>query len=110
MEPRKPVLQSYLQGSKRGTDILDTVGDGEGGTTWEHGIETHVSPHVTQIASGRSVYEAGRPKPVLCDSPERWGGEGPGRGASEEGTHAYLTPIHVDVWHKPSHYCEAIIL
>ena len=88
MEPRKPVLQSYLQGSKRGIDISDTVGDGEGGTTREHGIGTHISAQVKQIASGRWVYEAGHPKPVLCDNPERWGGEGRGGGLRKRG-HMY---------------------
>ena len=27
-----------------------------------------------------------------------------------EGTHIYLWLIHVDIWHKPTRYCKAIIL
>ena len=27
-----------------------------------------------------------------------------------EGTYVYLWLVHIDVWQKPTHYCEAIIL
>ena len=56
------------------------------------------------------MYEAGHPKPVLCDSLEGWGGEGVwggvvwggGEGLRVEGTRVCLWSIHVDLWQKPS--------
>ena len=33
-----------------------------------------------------------------------------GGGFKKEGTHVYLWLTHVDVWQKPSQYCEVIIL
>ena len=33
-----------------------------------------------------------------------------GRRFRKEGTYAYLWPIHVDVWQKPTQYCKTIIL
>ena len=52
------------------------------------------------------MYDAGHPKLVLCDSLEGWSGKGGGRGFRMEGTHVYLWPIHIDVWQKPSQYCN----
>ena len=56
------------------------------------------------------MYDAGNPKPVLCNNLEGWGGEGGGRGLQEWGTHVCLWPIHVDVWQRPSQYCQVTIL
>ena len=56
------------------------------------------------------MYEAGHPKPVLCDKLEVWGGERSGGVFRMEETEVYLYPIHVDVWQKPSQYCKVIIL
>ena len=50
------------------------------------------------------LYDAGNPKLVLCDNLEGWNGEGGGR----EGTYAFLWPIQVNVWQKPSQYCKDI--
>jgi len=62
------------------------------------------------MTSANSVHEAGHPKPVLRDNPEREGGED-GRGVLDGvGTHVSLWPIHVDVWQKPSQCCKVIIL
>ena len=57
------------------------------------------------------MYDAGNPKSVLYDNPERWDGEG-GKGAvfKKEGTNVYLMLIHVDLWQKPPQYCKVIIL
>ena len=52
------------------------------------------------------MYDAGSPKSVLCDNLEGWSGEGSRRVIKREGTHAYLWPIHVAVWQKPSQYCN----
>ena len=67
----------------------------------------HILHYVKWIASGSLVYEAGHPKPVLCDNLERWDGEGLGREAQEGGD---ICIPNADSWHKPSQYCEVIIL
>ena len=43
------------------------------------------------------MHEAGQSKPVLWDDPERWGGEGGGKGI-QDGTHVHPWLIQVDVW------------
>ena len=52
------------------------------------------------------MYDAGNPKPVLCDNLKGWGGVGwvVGGEFKREGTYAYLMPIHINVWQKPSQY------
>ena len=56
------------------------------------------------------LYDAGNPKPVLCDNLEVWNEEGAGMGFKREGTYVYQVPTHADVWQKSSHYCKVIIL
>ena len=46
--------------------------EGEGGMIWEKSIETYTLSYVKQIASGSLLYEAGNPKPGLCDNLEWW--------------------------------------
>ena len=91
----------HLQGSKGDTDILDTVGEGEGGMTWKNSIRTYTLPYVEQITRGSSTYDAGNPKPVLCDNLEDGVGMERGGEFKREGTHVYLMPIHADVRQKP---------
>ena len=99
--------QSYMHGSKGDTDVknrlLDPVGEGKGGMTWENSTETWTLPYVKQMTSATSVHEAGHPKPVLWD-PEGYGGKGGGGGLRMAGKHLnlFIFPIHVDVWQKPS--------
>ena len=66
--------QSYMQGSKADTDVknrlLDSAGEGEDGMIWENSIETYTLPYVKWITSASLMYEAGHPKPVLCDNLE----------------------------------------
>ena len=73
-----------MQESKRDTDVnnslLDSVGEGKGGMTWENSIETCILSYVRQMTSSSSMHEAGHSKPVLWDNPERWGGERGGKG------------------------------
>ena len=38
--------------------------------------------------------------------PEGWHGEGGGKWVQDEGTHAHLWLIHVNVWQKPPQYCK----
>ena len=57
------------------------------------------------MTRANSVHEAGHPKLVLWDNPAGWGGKEVGR-VQDGGTHAYLWPIHVDVWQKAPQYCN----
>ena len=52
------------------------------------------------------MHEASCPKPVLHENPEGWGGGGGEGFRMEGGTHVYLWLIYVDVWQKPSQYCN----
>ena len=97
---------SYMQGSKRDTDVknrlLDSVGEGEGEMIWENNTEICILPYVKQVTSASSVHESGHSEPVLWYNPEGWGGQGGGRGFRMGGTHVHLWLIHVDVWRKPT--------
>ena len=63
MESRKMSPWTYWQGSNGDADIgnrlVDTVGEDEGGTNGESGIETYTLPFVKQTASGNFLYDAG---------------------------------------------------
>ena len=52
-----------MRDSKRDTDVknrlLDSVGEGKGGMTWENGIETCILSYVKRITSPGSMYDAG---------------------------------------------------
>ena len=52
-----------MRDSKRDTDVLNSllgsVGEGEGGTIWENGIETLKLSYVEQIASPDSMHDTG---------------------------------------------------
>ena len=93
------------------TRLVDTVGEGEGETNWGSSIETYTSTCVKWVASGKSLYDLGSLNPVLSDS---LGGDGMGWEVGErfrkEGTHVYLWLIHVDVWQKPTQYCQVTIV
>ena len=45
-------------------------------------------------------------KPGLCDTLEGCDGMGRERETQREGTYVYLWLIHVDVWQKPTQYCN----
>ena len=51
-----------MRDSKRDTDVynslLDSVGEGEGGTIWENGIETCIISYVKRITSPGSIQNA----------------------------------------------------
>ena len=55
-------------------------GEVKGGMIWENSIETCILPYVKQMASARSMHEAGHSKLVLWDNPEGWGGGDSGWG------------------------------
>ena len=58
----------YMQDSKRDTDVksrlLDSVGEGEGGTTWENSIETCILSYAKEIIRASVMNEAGHSKLV----------------------------------------------
>ena len=81
-----------MRDSKRHPDVKnrlwDTVGEGEGGMTWEGSVEMCVLSYVKQIASPGSMHETGRSGLVHWDDPEGWDGEGGGSGV-QDGEHVY---------------------
>ena len=81
-----------MRDSKRDTDVknrlLDSVGEGEGGTIWENSIETCTLSYVKQIASPGLMHETGCSGLVHWDDPEGWDGEGGGR-EGQDGEHMY---------------------
>ena len=76
-----------MRDSKRDTDIqnrlFDSVGEGEGRMIWENGIETCIISYKKQIASLGSMQNTGCLGLVHWDDPERWYGEGGGRGVQD---------------------------
>ena len=76
-----------MQDSKRDTDVqnrlLDSVGEGEGGMIWENGIETCIISCKKRIAGLGSMQDTGCLGLVHWDDPERWYGEGGGRGLQD---------------------------
>ena len=76
-----------MRDSKRDTDVenslLDSVGEGEGGMIWENGIKTCIISYVKQIASPGLMQDTGCLGLVHWDDPERWYGEGGGRGGQD---------------------------
>ena len=67
-----------MQGSKRDTEVknrlLDYVQEGEGGMIWENSIKTCILPYVKQMTSPSPIFDAGNPKPVLCENLDARGG------------------------------------
>ena len=78
--------------TKRDTDVqnnlLDFVGEDEGGMIWENGIETCILSYVKWITSPGSMYDTGCSRLVHWDDPEGWDGEGGGRRV-QDGEHMY---------------------
>ena len=76
-----------MQDSKRDTNVynnlLDSVGEGEGGMIWENGIESCKLSHVKWIASPGLVHDTRCSGLVHWDDPEGWDGEGGGRGVQD---------------------------
>ena len=95
-----------MQDSKRDTDVknrlLDSVGEGEGGTIWENSIETCILPYVKQIASPALMHETGCSGPVHWDNPEGWCGEG-GRKEVQDGGYMYTHGWFMSMYGKNHH-------
>ena len=63
-------------------------GRGQGWDDLENGIETYTLSHMKQITSPGSMNDTGCSGLVHWDDPERWDGEGSGRGV-QDGEHMY---------------------
>ena len=70
------MISSFLQQNMLNS-LLDSVGEGKGGMIWENSIEAYILSYVKQIASPGSWVCSGL---VHWDDPERWDGEGGGKG------------------------------
>ena len=64
------------------------MGEGEGGMSWENGIEPGIISYVKGIASPGLMHDRGWSGLVHWDDPEGWYGEGGGRGV-QDGEHMY---------------------
>ena len=56
------------------------MGEGEGGMTWENGIEIRIISYVKQIARPGLMHDTGCSGLMHWDAPEGWYGKGSGRG------------------------------
>ena len=77
--------------------LLDSVGEGEGGMTWENSIEICISSYVKQIASPGSMHETGCSGLVHWDDPVGRDGEGGGSGFQDREhmyTHGWLMSVY----------------
>ena len=105
---------TYLQGRNRDTDLenglVDTAGEGEGGTNWESSIEIYILPYVKLIASGKLLYNTGSSSQCSMTTYRSGMGWGVRRMFKREGTYAHLWLIHIVVRQKPTQHCKAIIL
>ena len=92
--------------SKRDTDVknnlLDSVGEGEGGMIWKNSIETCILSYVKHTASPGLMHETGCSGLVHWEDPEEWDGEGGGSGV-QDGEHMYTHSWFMSVYGK-NHY------
>ena len=91
--------------NKRDTDVknrlLDSVGEDKGGMVWENSIETCIL-YVKQITSPGLTHQTGCSGLVHWDDPERWDGEGGGRGV-QDGEHMYTHGWFMGMYGKNHH-------
>ena len=82
----------HMRDCKRDTDVknrlLDSVGEGKGGTIWENSIETCILLYVKRITSPGSMHGTGCSGLVHWDDAEGCYGEGGARGV-QDGEHMY---------------------
>ena len=92
-----------MRDSKRDTDVynglLDSEGEGEGGMIWENGTETCILSGKKRIASLGSMQDTGCLGLVHWDDPERWYGEGGGRGV-QDWEHVYTHGGFISMYGK----------
>ena len=98
-----------MQGSKKDTDVhsglLDSEEEGEGGMIWENGIVTCILTCKDRIASLCPTQDTACLRLVHGDDPERYYGEGGGRGFMFGNT---CTPVvdSCQCMAKPIEYCK----
>ena len=89
MASRKMVLMNLHVGQQwkctHSEQIVDAVGEGEDGMSWERSTETHPLPYVKQKPHGNVPLRAGNSNPALCDNLEGWDRVGSGTGLQERG-------------------------
>ena len=99
-----------MQNRKRDTDVqnrlLDSVGEGEGGTFRENSIKTCILSRVKQITSPGWMNETSA-RTWCSGNTQR---DGVGREAGRGIIHVNPWLIHVSVWQKPLQYCKVIRL
>ena len=78
---------------------MDSVGEGEGGMSWENGIETCILSYVKRITSPGLMHETGCSGLVHWDDPEGWYREGGGRWV-QDGEHVYTRGGFMSVYGK----------
>ena len=76
---------------------------------WENGIETCILSYVKRIASPDLMNETGCSGLVHWDDPERWDGEGGGRGVQMGNTYTPKADS-CQCMAKPIQYCKVISL
>ena len=69
-------------------NLMDSVGEGEGGKMWENDIETCKISCMKRVASPGSMHDTGCLGLVHWDDPEGWYEEGGGRRV-QDGEHMY---------------------
>ena len=113
MEFRKMVMITlYARQQRRHRcieQLLDSVGEGEGGMIWENSIETCVKSYKKRIASPGLMQDTGCSGLGHWDDPEGWSGEGGGRGVQDR-EHMYTHDGFMLMYGKPIHYCKVISL
>ena len=95
-----------MRDSKKDADVqnrlFDPVGEGEGGMIWENGSETCIISYKKQIARLGLMHDTGCLGLVHGDDPERWYGEGGGRGV-QDGEHMYTHGGFMSMYGKIHH-------
>ena len=66
----------------------------EGGLIWENVIETWILSYVKWVSSPGLMHETGCSQLVHWDDPEKWDGEGSGRGL-QDGEKRYKSDIYI---------------
>ena len=81
------------------------MGEGEGGMSWENGVETCIISYKKRIASLGSIQDTGCLGLVHWDDPERWYGEGGGRGV-QDWEIMHIHGGYMSMYGKPMQYCK----
>jgi len=82
------------------------VGEGEGGMTWENGIETCIISYMKRVTSPGSMHNTGCLGLVLWDDPEGWYGEGGGRRVQDGEPMCTCGRFILIYGKKPIQYCK----